>query len=156
METLIYILIGIAFFIFKVIQEAGKQKQEAQKKRPVESPQPFNSQKEKRNSSQPSRQTATSQQPRPLLKPKDNVDNAPSCEELRQVLLEAEKQKQSVKAPIESVSAQSISQTVEPEVTEEPYKTTKDNTNSYGEILSDHDSLKKAFVLSEILKRKEL
>lgn len=161
METLIYILIGIAFFIFKVIQEAGKQKKDAASKRPARNPQTYTPSKEPQWRTETARDTTANKPAKPLLKPKGKVEAATSWEELRQVLIEAEMQKQSVKAPIESVNVEPISKITEsePEEVDEHlmhYKLIKDQKNPYGEILSDHDSLKKAFVLSEILKRRDI
>jgi hypothetical protein len=157
MENLIYILLGIAFFIFKVIQESSKQKQEANKKRPVNTPEPF-SPHDEIDRREPSRQPTSSEPIRPFSEPRQE-EKATNWEELRRILIEEEKKKEISKAPIKTVAVKPRTQSAEPVKREQSIESLKRKTvenNPYSEILSDPDSLKKAFVMSEILKRREV
>lgn len=160
METLIYILLGIAFFIFKVIQESSKQKQEANKKRPVNRSEPFIPHDEGERGRESSRQATSKHPTRTFSEPREREEAVIGWEELRRVLIDEEKKKEISKTPIKTVTVKSPTKIVEPVKREQPIESSKrkvvDRKNPYSEILSDPDSLKKAFVMSEILKRREV
>lgn len=171
MESLIYILIGIILFLYQVFKESGKMKKEARKKRPDFEPLHTPSTKEREDKYFDDLQKKKEDLSRKFEKKRKEVLEPVSFEDLIEEIKGPKRTQKKMVSRQETAPEKPI---YKKRITETPdlekilpgkdyssgsrakiYQLQSDTSNPYASLFKNPESIKQAFIASEIFKRKE-